>query len=318
MTGDELIELIQKNGWEDTDLFMSINGKIGEVITAEAMFPKLSNTNDVLLTDGEEVVQNEEFWRTYYSTYMDIIPEEEADEEFHKGNPSFYILYCDGTDGMIQDMSEEEWERLKNSGVMFGYEKNVIVKAPDAEDKLVEGRTYRFADYDWVVAEIKDGYATLQSCGVTSGPWPGFKMPQFGNGNNYGKDVSGLDIHEYDGKMSALYRRIKDVEYMSAEYGKGLFLVSDVRAGQTLCGSVGTGYYWMALKRGAENHSSFSSAICRAWLGTVYGNGGAMYVTAMCFNPYGTGVQSFYYVIAPAFNIDLSKIKVDGNKITII
>lgn len=138
MTGEKLIELIQKNGWEDTDLFMSVNGKIGKVETVEAMFPNLNNTNDVILTDGNDFEQDEEFWRTYYGTYMDIISEEEADTEFHRGNPSFYILYCDGTEGMIQDMSEEEWEDLKNSGVMFGYEigeKNVAEKVPEPEKK---------------------------------------------------------------------------------------------------------------------------------------------------------------------------------------
>lgn len=122
MTGNELMEMIRANGWGETDLFLALNGKIGELKTVEPMFPKLNNTNDVILTDGKDVEQDEEFWKAYYGAYIDIISEEEADRDYHAGNPTFYILYCDGTEGMVNDMPENEWEQLKNIGVMFGYE----------------------------------------------------------------------------------------------------------------------------------------------------------------------------------------------------
>lgn len=182
-------------------------------------------------------------------------------------------------------------------------------------EKLVEGNTYRLGGYDWIVAEIRGNCAVLQSCGVTSGSWPGFTMPEFGAGDEYDKDIDGLDIHTYDDKMLKLYDKIKDVEFNGAEYGRGLFLVSNTKAGQTFWGEKGSGYYWEALTTAAKNHSSFGAS-GNSWLGSMYGSGsGAWFVYQGGYVSYdGPDISC---VVAPAFNLSLSKIEVNGDIITI-
>lgn len=72
-------------------------------------------------------------------------------------------------------------------------------------EKLIKGNTYDFCGYKWIVTEVKGNCAILQSYGVTSGEWPGYKMPRFGNCDFYEQDIDDLDISKYDDKMSELY-----------------------------------------------------------------------------------------------------------------
>ncbi len=62
------------------------------------------------------------------------------------------------------------------------------------------GQTYSFMGYDWTACELINKGKTLviQSHGVTHGEWPGFVMPQFGNGNYYADSIDGQDISAYD------------------------------------------------------------------------------------------------------------------------
>ena len=89
------------------------------------------------------------------------------------------------------------------------------------------GHGLNFID-NWTACElINNGKtAVIQSHGVTSGAWPGYTMPQFGNGDYYADSIDGHDISGYNNKMKELYDAIKDVEDKSAPYGKGLYLVS--------------------------------------------------------------------------------------------
>ena len=182
---------------------------------------------------------------------------------------------------------------------------------------LEAGETYRFAGYSWTACElVNDGrVAVIQSHGVTHGAWPGFVMSQFGNGNYYSKSIDGQDISGYDNKMKELYVTIKDAENTSASYGKGLYLISEEKAGFTEWGHPGSGNYWQALEAAAENACSFGSPDNYAWLGTVYGSGGAWYVNSNGGVSYND--QSDDYVVAPAFNLDLSKVEVVGDEIMI-
>ena len=178
------------------------------------------------------------------------------------------------------------------------------------------GKTYKFAGYNWTACEVdsKRHTVVLQSHGVTHGEWPGYVMPQFGNGNFYAADIDGEDISTYDDKMQALYEAIKDAEDSSTSYGKGLFLINEEKIGFTKCGEPGSGNYWKALKAAAENARSFGSPYSCAWLGTVYGGN-----DAWCVGSYGSvyyyGDQSSDFVVAPAFNLDLSKVEVAGDEI---
>ena len=177
--------------------------------------------------------------------------------------------------------------------------------------------TYRLAGYNWTACELINNGKTLvlQSHGVTHGEWPGYVMPQFGNGNFYAADIDGEDISAYDDKMQTLYDAIKDAEDSSASYGKGLFLISKEKAGFTEWDEPGSGNYWQALKATAENARSFGASYYGAWLGTVNGKYYAWYV-----NRYG---NVYYYlqngdcVVAPAFNLDLSKVEIIGDEIVI-
>lgn len=175
------------------------------------------------------------------------------------------------------------------------------------------GKTYRLAGYYWTACELINNGETLviQSHGVTHGEWPGYTMPQFGNGNYYGADIDGQNISAYDDKMQALYDAIKDVEDQSAPYGKGLYLVSREKIGFTEWCKPGSGYYWTALKEVAGSGLGYGYY---AWLGTVYGSNGTW-----CICPDGAVYCDYQYgsdfVIPPAFNLDLSKVEIVENQI---
>lgn len=190
---------------------------------------------------------------------------------------------------------------------------------PDDEEEnagIVEGHTYRFAGYDWIAAEVKDGYAVLQSCGITSGPWPGYKMPQFGGEKNnwYDKDIDGQDISAYDSRMLRLYETIKSVEFTNAEYGKGLFLVSNKKVNQLE--RKDSDNYRGALKIAAKNYSSFGASYNNAWTGTYNGDVNAYYVHSNG-DTYNYS-QNHSFAVPAAFNLDQSKVRVEGHKIVII
>lgn len=182
-------------------------------------------------------------------------------------------------------------------------------------------KTYKFAGYYWTACELINNGKTLviQSHGVTHGAWPGYTMSQFGGNADtfYTADIDGQDISAYDDKMLSLYNDIKDVEDKSASYGSGLYLISKEKAGFTKWGNPGSGYYWTELKAIAENASSFGdpSLSNAAWFGSAYGSTYAWYV-------YSDG--SVYYsvdqgisddVVAPAFNLDLTKVEIKGDEI---
>lgn len=122
------------------------------------------------------------------------------------------------------------------------------------------GQTYSFMGYDWTACELINKGKTLviQSHGVTHGEWPGFVMPQFGNGN-----------------------------------------------------------YWQALKEAAMNYQSFGAADGIASLGTVNGSNNAWYVYSDGY-VYNDENQDYDFVVAPAFNLDLSKIEIVGDEIIIM
>ena len=178
---------------------------------------------------------------------------------------------------------------------------------------LKPDKTYKFAGYSWTACEVNNDrhVAVIQSRGVTHGAWPGFKMTEFDSKYS----IDGYDISAYDVKTKKLYDAIKDVEDKSASYGKGLYLVSKEKAGFTEWCEPGSGDYWQALKKAAGNASSFGCPNYCAWLGTVNGSDYAWYVYSSG-NVYDYH-QSYDCVVAPAYNLDLSKVEVVGDEIII-
>ena len=174
--------------------------------------------------------------------------------------------------------------------------------------------------YKWTACELINNGKTLviQSHGVTCGTWPGFKMLKFGGKVDafYATDIAGEDISAYDDKMQILYDVIKEVEDKSAPYGKGLFLVSAEKAQlpTVIYGASGAGYYCDALvSAGSEGNPNGTH--CNAWLGTL----GNKENTAWFVNGFANGYialqDDVVKTIAPAFNIDLSKVVISGDEI---
>lgn len=180
------------------------------------------------------------------------------------------------------------------------------------------GKTYNFMGYKWTACELINNGKTLviQSHGVTTGPWPGFKLSQFGNGHYYGSDIDGQDISSYNDKTQKLYDAIKDFEDTSATYGNGLYLISaeKVQLPTVIYGASGAGYYCDALvSAGSEGNPNGTH--CNAWLGTL----GNKENTAWFVNGFANGYialqDDVVKTIAPAFNLDLSKVKISGDEI---
>lgn len=113
-----------------------------------------------------------------------------------------------------------------------------------------------------------------------------------------------------------MYDAIKDVEDTSASYGKGLYLIPKEKSGFREWYKPGSGNYWQALKEAAGNARSFGASVNCAWTGTYYGNsGGAWYVNSNGGVSYND--QSDDYVVAPVFNLDLSKVEIVDDEIVI-
>ena len=90
-------------------------------------------------------------------------------------------------------------------------------------------------------------------------------MAKFGNGSPYANNIDGQDISGYDDKTTALYNSIKSAEYAGADYGTGLYLVSNAMTGTTTDGTIGSGNYWTALKTAAANFDSFGASSSVSW-----------------------------------------------------
>ena len=213
--------------------------------------------------------------------------------------------------------ANEIWKIERICEKMIQPDSDEVPDTDGKENSAVElGKTYQFAGYKWTACELINKGKTLviQSHGVTHGKWPGFVMPQFGNGDYYFKSIDGEDISAYDNKMQALYDAIEDVEDTSASYGKGLYLISEEKVGFTELGHPGSGNYWQALKAAAENARSFWAAYC-AWLGTV--DDSSAWCIHLNGNVYCGSNQTNGFVVAPAFNLDLSKVEIVGDEIII-
>lgn len=213
--------------------------------------------------------------------------------------------------------ANEIWKIERICEKMIQPNSNEVPETDGKGNSVVElGKTYQFAGYKWTACELINKGKTLviQSHGVTHGKWPGFKMEKFGNGNYYADSIDGQDISAYDNKMQALYDAIEDVEDTSASYGKGLYLISEEKVGFTELGHPGSGNYWQALKAAAENARSFWTAYC-AWLGTV--DDSSAWCIHLNGNVYCGSNQTNGFVVAPAFNLDLSKVEIVGDEIII-
>ena len=118
----------------------------------------------------------------------------------------------------------------------------------------------------------------------------------------------------YDWTACELINKGKTLVIQS--HGKGLFLINKEKASFPDWDEPGSGNYWKVLKRAAENAQSFGAASSSAWLGAVDGSYGAWCVDRFG-HVYNINYQYVDFVVAPAFNLDLSKVDIVGDEIMI-
>lgn len=81
------------------------------------------------------------------------------------------------------------------------------------------GNTYTIGNKRWLCVYVHSNYVLLQSEVLAIGPWPGYKLSQFGNNGYYYNDLSGReDISSYNSEMTTLYNNIKKYEYTDETY----------------------------------------------------------------------------------------------------
>lgn len=237
---------------------------------------------------------------------------------FHGESDNDYDLINDTTQEVIIRNDEQlefgEWCHdetdgkfivgTSDSGEKVYFSKEEYERAVSEKRTIELGKEYLFAGYRWVPVEINENchVAVMQSLGVTAGPWPGFSMENLGDGNRYTHNIDEYDISRYDDKTYALMKQIKPVSLID-----GLYLPSfeDINDNQL----------WKdALARAASHGISFSASGNSAWTGTYYGYGAYNVDSSGNIDYNG---QSNSFVVPAAFNLDLSKIEIVGDKIII-
>ena len=177
------------------------------------------------------------------------------------------------------------------------------------------GKEYNFAGYRWVPVRInkEDQVAVMQSLGVTAGPWPGFSMPLYGNGDFYDKDIFGEDISSYNEATEKLMEHIRPVAVDTVS-GRGLYLASfkDIDSVEDIRNN---SVWENALIKAATNSGALGIYGRCSWLGTVNGKRAWYIGSDGCTSSYYD--QHNVFVIAPAFNLDLKKIEIEGDEIRV-
>lgn len=202
-----------------------------------------------------------------------------------------------------------KWEGLVNFDISYD-----DGRAP----RFVIGETYSFGGYDWVAVEDKNNYIVLQSTGVTAGKWPGTYKYNGALNKYQATDASYTNISSYNSTMTSLYNSIQNSEYLGAERGTGLYLISQ--------GSYirNKGYYKQALITATSKYSLLGATCEGTWFGDYWVGYTDTYVDCPYYaDKNGTETagnplpNEDTCVVAPAFNLDLSKVTLSGNTIII-
>ena len=178
------------------------------------------------------------------------------------------------------------------------------------ESKIKLGKEYNFVGCRWVPVKFIDEekqIVVMQSLGVTVGPWPGFSMGKFGNGDYYNRDITRRNISDYDDKTRVLMEQIRPIVSGDA----GLYLPS--------YDSIKTNSVWRnALAKAAANYCSFGASDNYAWTGTYNGDNYAWIVYSNGSTTYDTyDYQNNSYVVPAAFDLDLSKVEIEEDEIIV-
>lgn len=167
---------------------------------------------------------------------------------------------------------------------------------------LVKDSQYTINGYTFYCAKVDDNYAVLHTPVLTECAWPGYTMSKYGNGNYYNGDIDGVDISDYNSNTTAIYNSIKDCEYTSATFGSGLYL-----ADQDFTNTRHASYFftlvgekiWTGKRRGDYTVNVYD-------IQSEYGG---------AINPKDQADTDGSLILF--FNIDTSKINLNGSTITI-
>lgn len=212
-------------------------------------------------------------------------------------------------------------------------------------------KTYSFGGFNWMLVEkLSDGIYALQSTGMTSGTWPGYKLSSSYNGTSFGDenteyagDIIYENVANYDDVTLNWYSEYLTTEasggidkstgtYNSGNTKNGLYLISQTKCGgdyysswQRLCNDDAEYDYWKALKIAAHDHKEYGANNWYAMLGDYWMSEFGEYCgweifhsgSSMSANTY---VQYSYSqnsndVFAPAFNLDANNVKFIGSVI---
>ena len=182
---------------------------------------------------------------------------------------------------------------------------------------LTVGDTYSMGGYRWYCAEqLPNGSYAMQSKGMTHGAWPGY----VDNGGYTTAEYSDRNIASFYGtdENSKLYKfyNIDNWKKACAD-NKGLYLVSYNKVStESGKGGTSTNYYYRGHFDAAVNYSSFGATNVASWLGSPGAASHAYYVLSDSFI-YDSNYQNNDFVLAPAFNLNPSKVTLEDHVISL-
>jgi hypothetical protein len=130
----DIIKQAAEHGLTNGNVFIFINGKLTNINGMSAK--TIPGENSILITDGSDGLtdtlesttemfkKNPENLKEYFSTWFDIITEEQAKDMFEKGIKDFFVLSLDRTDRSADGF--DSWDEIKTAypdDTLFGTER---------------------------------------------------------------------------------------------------------------------------------------------------------------------------------------------------
>ncbi len=239
----------------------------------------LDNGNIFILSKGDERLLDERDIAEGYRDCLTFSITTPKGESIDKGA----ILYYADVKTLYGNLKDAIPDVLNNLGL--------------SQNMFVLGNIYKMAGYEWIAIEKMDDCIVLQSLGITSGPWPSFNLVD-------------RSINDYNEKMASLYDEIAKAEAPESNTRRcrGLYLLSKNQVANNE-------HAITAHKTAAANSSSFGADYCNSWLLTIRGLLDAYFISS-------SGVidacgRNQLCVVAPAFNLNPSCVRLQGNTIVL-
>lgn len=124
MTGQELIDYIQKRELQDRHFFIDVEGYFSTIDSVVE-----NEHGDIVLLqagmDANDYKDDQYNLERYFSEWFDIIPKSDAEALWNDGDRSFLVLSSDGSDRYASNF--ERWEDIEAAytDALFGLERVV-------------------------------------------------------------------------------------------------------------------------------------------------------------------------------------------------